>query len=1134
MADIKVLMVAEGDRFHFGPRQNTAGPEDDNNFSVSVVYSALQNSTTPSFQVDFAHRRGYTHAAGQPDSPEDCSANLTYPGDFVFALASPPAAHTVTTDLTQYDVLWLIGDEGFNGGVTLMTDQEITDPEKIAIAQFMAAGGGVLAIGDHDGIGADLCGKLPRVRAMRRWFEWDHPQTDPASGQAYTPNWSVSGFNAARPAQTDRNDTLRPDASDAQFYFFGQSDPTPQPVLDAAGAALAGGQVHTVLRDAEGAVVASFPDHMHEGEATDLTSVASPAFNPNQSAGHPWQVTYTDAQGHPVSFDEFPIADGYQPLPEVIAYGSDSGHATFYTPHTGVPDYVATNAKRGGIVSVYDGRAAGIGRVVTGSTFHHYLDKNVLGDPGTAPNTPSEQSQAGLPNAVVAGMQTFYVNVATWLARPNRNFTFLTVKNTFGADEVADAAAHNQSFSNAFYLVIDGYTPNQVGPMPVVAFSGSFYATGVNLQRGAPIPEDAGQPNATQRILIPFTVQTIPNASFPATGGAARVLVLEARVTIQGSPLSAEALFELVAGADPYFSNLGSSAADEWYLSQDLRVFQAGPGAPSTPFIAYPASGSAYDYITQLLDFLNRPANGYTDSTSDPFVTLSEANDLTELSSVTPNTQNFAVARVRLRGTAGTPASGVKVFFRMWESSSNDTDFDPQSTYVSTYDGSLLPDRPLPAPGGLNAPLFAGGRSGSSDYDPGVNQRDLVVGSSTVETWAYFGCFLDVYGNPGVSLAGTHHCLVAQIAYDGAPILGATGVTLSPENSDKLAQRNIQITPSGNPGGPPTHRVPQAFDLRPSLRTVLPITHALGHPDELMIDWGEVPRGSVASLYWPQAEAIDVVRLASMLYGTDLLRIGDRHTVQCRITSRLTYVPIPFGAGANLAGLFTIQLPQGVRKGQDFRVVVRRIGTRRVGDAVKPGAVFGAVAAKPQLSSRSGRLPDEIARLREGAPTARDWRYIVGTFQVAIPVGLDGALLRPEENALAILEWRLQHLSPSDRWHPVLKRYVGDVIGRVEGFGGDPGKIEPSPGGLPSPGGKSCHDVDVEELTGRICEVIYDCLGAFEGFVLETCGARRTFASRERDIGELALRACHERLTVTVVVARGSHVRIVRILVRAC
>lgn len=1137
MADIRVLMVADGNVITFGPRQNPSGGEDDNYFGVSALYTELQNSTTPTFQVDFAHRRGFTFT-GRTMAHEDCSAGLTYHGDFVFALATPPAPNTVTADLSQYDVLWLLADEGYNGGVLPPADTEITDPEKIAIANFMAGGGGVFAVGDHDGLGAHMCGKLPRVRVMRRWFEWDHPETDPASGQQFTPNWSVDGLNdPAHPEKTDRNDTLRHDAGNSLFYFFDQSDPTPQPLLDSTGVALplSNGPIHTILRDANGAIIAQFPDHMHEGEATDLSTAATPPFNPNQSPGVPWKLTYTDAHGNPVSFDEFPIVGGYQPQPEVVAYDSDTGHVTYYDQHAPPPDYPATQAKTRGAVSVYDGHAVGVGRVVTGSTFHHYLDKNLLGDPGTAALTPGGQTEEGLPAAVLSGMQAFYVNVATWLARPNRNFTFLTVKNTFGADEVADAAAHGQIFSDAFYLAIDGYTPNQVGNMPAVALSGPFWntVTTANFQQGAAIPEDSGSPNTHQRILIPFSVLTIPGGAFPAMGTV--VQPLEARLTINGTPLSAEALFELVAGANPYFSNLGSDAADQWYLSQDLRVFQAGPGAPSTPFVAWPASGSGYDYMKSLLLYLNDQSNGYTDGSTDPFAVLSEANDLTEASSVTPNTSNFAVARVRLRGSAGSHTiGGVRVFFRLWEAASNDTDYDAQTSYVSSYDAAHLPDFPLPAPGGLNTPLFASQRSGAGDFDTNVNLRDITVLSGSSERWAYFGCFLDVYNNPAVSLIGTHHCLVAQIAYDAAPITGATGVTLSPENSDKLAQRNIQITPSGHPSPPATHRVPQAFELRPSLRTAHPIGTMPGYPDELMIDWGDVPRGSVAAIYWPQAAAIDVVRLAMLLYGTDLLRVADANTIECRVTSRLTWLPIPFGAGADFAGLFTIDLPQGARRGQEFRIVVRRVRTRRTGRAAITGGQvqFSPALAEPILSTRS-RRPARSPADRVVVPVTRDWRYIVGTFQVSIPVESDHHLLRPEEDILAILEWRLQQMPSSDRWYPVLRRWIGYVGGRVDGFGGNSGGILPSPIGVPGGGGPPPHDRDKEELTGKICEVVFDCFGDFTGFILDTCREGRAFASRDRGIGDLVLRACRERLLISVVAERREPKRILKVIIRA-
>ncbi len=817
MADIKVLIVADGSRFNFGPAQpsgNVPMLENDNYFGVSELIKALTDSTTPTIQVDRAHRRGLTNKGKNPD----CSAGLSpqyADQDFVFALDHPPVPNTVTADLGQYDVLWLLGDEGYNGGSEEPGSHPIADIEKIAIATFMQNGGGVFAVGDHDGLGSYMCGELPRIRTMRKWFDSKQPQDlPPDNSQKFTPNWSATGLDPSNPQQTDRNDTLIADKGDNQYYFFDQSDQQPQQLYSKSGAKLDGGEtpVNTLLRDSSGAVIAQFPDHMHEGEATDFMTVSSPPFNPNKGTT-PFSITYTDENGHPVRFIEFPIAGGvvggYQPEPEVIAYGSDTGHITYYNKVVTPPTYPMTQPKKLGVVSIYDGHAVGVGRIVTGSTFHHYLDKNLIGDPGTDPhlysppdtNGPSG-TDSGLPLSVRTGIYDYYINTVTWLARLSKNFHFWTLKNTYGADEVADAAAHGKQFPNAFFLVLDGYTQSQVGGKPTVKFSGSFYDA-VNddpttFAQDTVLPNDPGNPNP-QRILIPYAVTKIPTSAFQGLGaGQSKVLPLEARIILaDGTTLAAESLFELVAGADPYFSNLGTTKGEPFYLSQDLRVFQAGPNASSTPFVPFPANGSGYDYITQLLAYLNTPnplgRPDYTTGANDPFQILNELNDLTEASSVTPNVHNFAVARVRLKGSSGQMATGVKVFFRLWISTSNDTDYDAQTTYPSTLDGSGLPERPLASPVGLNAPLYASNQSGSGDYDPGVNQRNITVGTGG-ETWAYFGCYLDVYGRPELKLIGTHHCLVAQIAYDGAPIAPATGLTLSPENSDKLSQRNIQIT----------------------------------------------------------------------------------------------------------------------------------------------------------------------------------------------------------------------------------------------------------------------------------------------------------------------------------------------------
>ena len=46
------------------------------------------------------------------------------------------------------------------------------------------------------------------------------------------------------------------------------------------------------------------------------------------------------------------------------------------------------------------------------------------------------------------------------------------------------------------------------------------------------------------------------------------------------------------------------------------------------------------------------------------------------------------------------------------------------------------------------------------------------------------------------------------------------------------------------------------------------------------------------------------------------------------------------------------------------------------------------------------------------------WRFVVGSFVVRIPVSTDDRMRIPEEMTLAIMKWRLAHLSPSNRWAP--------------------------------------------------------------------------------------------------------------------
>ena len=1092
MAAINVLVVGDGPYLandpphlgiNFAPGQDTT----DDTFTVSEFIYLLTHGSDVAISVDTAHRRADTHATFQ---------------NFVFTPAS----------IAKYDLIWLLGYEGWDG-IDPPPGSAITAAEVDAIAAFMDQGGGVFATGDHAGMGSFISGGIPRVRTMRKWFirTQDLPAGYPSTAIDYAGN-SVSSLNWGGAVNfpnmgVGRADTLVMNPSDtpSQYAFDDQSDNLPQQL------AFPNNIVHPILEGSTGAL-SRFPDHMHEGEVVTPSNLGA--------------TMTVDGQ----NYTEYPAAGGFQPAPAVVATGTiTGGHTTIVNASSGcetfnfTTDDTPTTQATIGIVCAYDGRGANVGRIVTDSSFHHCLDLNLVGDP--CGSTPDRQSGFGpamstpASGSVLADMQAFYINTAIWLARPTQNVYFAVDKGSFGYDE-ASANDTFALFSNSFWLVVDGYSQSQVQAAidaNALTLGGAFSAIGgISIVRGSPVATQA------LRVMIPYSVQfSGPAMSAFPTGGANPVqMLLIASITVAGNAYTAETIIELVAGADPYFEDINPQADNAFWLSQDVCVFTINPVkqpavrnipvtfSTSDPDGQDPAAASTF--IEGVLNYMNSSTT-FTDAGNDnPFASFPSAITSTGDSSVTPKTDghtnyNFAIARVRLRGPAGTNADPVKVFFRLFLTQTNDTDYQPATSYKSTLDASGLPDQPQAAPDGSSTPFFASG-SAASDYGAGgINVKSITV-DTTGDTSMYFGCFLDVYGGSyNWQARGTHHCLVAQIAYDGAPIVNANGITVGPANSDKLAQRNLQITPSGNPGGPAAHRIPQTFDVRPSPPISATGGALLDYPDELVIDWGNTPAGSTATIYWPQAQALEVVRMARRLYGTDELGVADPSTVQCTVKGGVSCVPIPIGSAQRLAGLFTVDLPHGVRAGQQFDIVVRRLSTRRVIDI--------GIA---QVSTRTA------ADVNAAVAAQRNWRYVVGTFQVTIPVALEEALLAAEENTYAIMLWRLGQLASDDRWYPVLQRYLTYVAGRITGFGGDPTTILPSPTGIPQPGGSGSgsphrHKHEAEVFTGKVEGVLYDRFGDFEGFLLCTeHGHEHRFHATEYAIEERVREAWLDRIVISV------------------
>jgi hypothetical protein len=223
-----------------------------------------------------------------------------------------------------------------------------------------------------------------------------------------------------------------------------------------------------------------------------------------------------------------------------------------------------------------------------------------------------------------------------------------------------------------------------------------------------------------------------------------------------------------------------------------------------------------------------------------------------------------------------------------------------------------------------------------------------------------------------------------------------------------------------------------------------------------------------------------------------------------------TYIPVPTGDGKNFAGMLTVDLPQAVVAGQEFTAIVRRLTTKRADVETQPPPV-------PQVQAVARRKPLPIT----------NWRSMVGSFAITIPIATPAALLPAEYDTLAIFKWRLSLMAPSNRWYPVMQRYITYVAGRIGGMGGNPILVQPSPygaSGSPIPigggGGPPVNPPPHNHKSGYMGKVeglIYDRFGDFEGFSMEMeDGKERRFHSRKTRIEELVRYAWRDQVVITV------------------
>ena len=781
---------------------------------------------------------------------------------------------------------------------------------------------------------------------------------------------------------------------------------------------------------------------------------------------------------------------------------------------------------------------------------------------------------------------------------------FIIDRSTFSQGEIQALINLNgapATIDDALYVVVEGFQPSELGlnagnlnnPPSKPAVTSPI--PGMTFQFSGPVvPQDPSLPPNAQRFTYPFKVAFADTSMFGFAASTANVGIT-ASMTAAGNTVTAAALLQLMRNPNPYILHGDTAHGGDWYLSVDLRVFQAKAG--QTRFAAHvPTAGSARAAATGFIQQVLHNLNGSPASANSIFDSLPTAEDQATLAlaptdSAGTAVYNFALARVRYRDTI--PASNVRLFFRMWPAQQTNASFDTNTLYRSASSGThKVPLLGVQGDEIMTIPFFATPRVDTTSASMRTqadtpNVRAISPDSLGGEVSSFFGCWLDInqpndrvlparlvgptpanlpdgpFSGLGQLLPvqqlvrSAHQCLIAEVAFDLAPVQANS----DPSTSDKLAQRNLTFVNVPNPGLLDSRRAPQTFEVRPT-PAQYPADVA---PDELMLDWGNIPHGTTANLYLPACDADEILSLADQLYDVNLLTKVDDHTIACP-AGGVTYLPVPRGSGVNFAGLLSVELPAGIRKGHVHEVTVRQVTT-----ALSRLPAHRATRLEDDRPINAGGAPGgdgdqpteapAVAVFTEGFQAKRpdlSWRRVLGVFNLTIPVSTKGELRPGEERLLSLLRWIQVAIPMQSRWFLVFKRYLDEVADRVRDMGGDPDAIGADPNGdwkhvIPSGGkhggergyGDRDDDSDADDhgyrragerlvrFTGKVASLEYDRYGDYDAFLLDTEDGLRRFEGREVETEELAERVWRDRTTISVYAERHDPDRPVKIVLHA-
>jgi hypothetical protein len=375
-AKVKILIVVD-DEISLTPSPGA--------FGIGRVVQLIRATSTAcmTFTVDLARRSALpaaTNANPTPTQPK-------YTG-FRFDQNNANGKPIVN----DYHEIWCFGFKpdnsgGPDGNISNPAAFPIEDAELKVLTTWMnEKKGGIFATGDHDYLGASMCGRIPRVGTMRKWTNAQGVPTIGGTGR----------IDTNRPANDAQADIDGNPPVPEMMGFDNQSDEFPQPIEWVAWSTI---QIspyfrrkspHPVLCHPTHGPINVMPDHPHEGLCFD-TKVDPVTGVPEIKLDGEYNFAgYTGK--------EYPEVAGVRPTPRVIAYGKTLPDPPYNHEKGDSPE------KRFPMISIYDGHRIGVGRVAVDSTWHHWMDINLTGLEAAADQTNWEK------------ISRYFINLAVWLS----------------------------------------------------------------------------------------------------------------------------------------------------------------------------------------------------------------------------------------------------------------------------------------------------------------------------------------------------------------------------------------------------------------------------------------------------------------------------------------------------------------------------------------------------------------------------------------------------------------------------------------------------------------------------------------------------------------------------------------------